>query len=63
MTVSASPTRARPTRLAPASGNRWSLPNLGVGVGLRTTHYQHLLAEQPAVAWLEIISENFMQTA
>ncbi len=48
---------------AAASGNRWGLPNLGVGVGLRTTHYQHILASRPTVAWFEIISENFMQTA
>src|SRR5476651_1258076 len=63
MTVSASPTRAERDRIAPASGNRWGLPNLGVGVGLRTTHYQHILTTRPAVAWLEIISENYMQTA
>ena len=54
-------TATTPTRTR--SGNRWTLPNLGVGVGLRTTHYHHLLTEQPPVAWLEIISENYMQTA
>lgn len=44
------------------SRNRFALPDLGIGVGLRTVHYQHILDEQPAVDWFEIISENFMST-
>jgi hypothetical protein len=63
MTVTASPIRVERSRALPVSGNRWGLPNLGVGVGLRTTHYQHILTAKPAVAWFEIISENYMQTA
>jgi uncharacterized protein (UPF0276 family) len=43
--------------------NRFELPNLGIGVGLRTVHYAHLLEHWPAVGWFEIISENYMQTA
>ena len=43
--------------------NRFGLPDLGVGVGLRTTHYAHILEHEPDVAWFEIVSENFMQTA
>lgn len=43
--------------------NRFGLPALGVGLGLRTVHYAHILRERPAVDWFEIISENFMQTA
>ena len=43
--------------------NRFGLPDLGVGVGLRTTHYAHILEHDPPVAWFEIVSENFMQTA
>lgn len=35
-------------------------PDLGVGVGLRSRHYGHVLAERPAVDWFECISENFM---
>src|SRR4051812_5658444 len=50
-------------RVKRAAGNRFGLPNLGVGVGLRTTHYAHILQHWPAVDWFEIISENFMQTA
>jgi uncharacterized protein (UPF0276 family) len=42
--------------------NRWSLPDLGVGVGLRTTHFGHILREHPAVDWFEVLSENFMRT-
>jgi len=44
-------------------GNCWGIPNLGIGVGLRTVHYRHILTTWPKVAWFEIISENFMQTS
>ncbi len=37
-----------------------SFPQLGHGVGLRTTHYSTVLDEHPAVDWFECISENFM---
>ncbi len=37
-------------------------PHLGLGVGLRTVHFQHILEHQPAVDWFEIISENFMDS-
>ncbi len=33
---------------------------LGVGIGLRLPHYDHILAKKPVVDWFEIISENFM---
>jgi hypothetical protein len=39
---------------------RFDLPNLGVGVGLRSAHYGHVVEAQPEVDWFEIISENFM---
>jgi uncharacterized protein len=42
--------------------NRFSLPNLGIGLGLRTVHYAHILEHQPQVDWFEILSENYMQT-
>src|SRR5437764_100708 len=42
--------------------NRFSLPNLGIGLGLRTVHYSHILEHAPAVDWFEILSENYMQT-
>jgi uncharacterized protein (UPF0276 family) len=34
--------------------------DLGVGIGLRIPHYDHILRRQPPVGWFEIISENFM---
>jgi uncharacterized protein (UPF0276 family) len=43
--------------------NRFSLPNLGVGLGLRTVHYAHILEHSPRVDWFEILSENYMETA
>jgi uncharacterized protein (UPF0276 family) len=43
--------------------NRFGLPDLGVGLGLRTAHYSHVIEERPAVDWFEILSENYMQTA
>ncbi len=33
---------------------------LGVGIGLRVPHYDHILSEEPPVEWFEIISENFL---
>jgi len=42
--------------------NRWGLPDLGFGIGLRTVHFPHILSERPNVDWFEILSENFMDT-
>lgn len=42
--------------------NRWNLPDLGFGIGLRTVHFPHILAEWPEMDWFEILSENFMDT-
>jgi uncharacterized protein (UPF0276 family) len=42
--------------------NRFSLPNLGIGLGLRTAHYGAILETKPAVDWFEILSENYMRT-
>ena len=35
-------------------------PSLGFGLGLRTQHYEAILAERPAIDWFEIISENYL---
>ena len=40
--------------------NRWNLPDLGLGLGLRYPHYDHVLEHKPNVAWFEIISENYL---
>ncbi len=37
-------------------------PKLGVGVGLRTVHYEHVLNHIPEMDWFEIVSENFMDS-
>ena len=42
--------------------NRWGLPDLGIGVGLRTVHFGHVISKKPPVDWFEILSENFMDT-
>lgn len=36
--------------------------DLGLGVGLRTVHFAHLLEHRPPVDWFEVISENFMDS-
>ncbi len=41
---------------------RFSFPDLGIGVGLRTKHFGHVLGEKPNVGWFEIVTENFMDT-
>src|SRR5689334_16827942 len=37
-----------------------TLPHLGFGLGLRTVHYEEILASPCAVDWFEVLSENFM---
>lgn len=43
--------------------SRLGYANLGLGVGLRTVHFDHILKHRPAVDWFEIISENFMDSS
>jgi uncharacterized protein (UPF0276 family) len=42
--------------------NRFNFPDLGIGVGLRTVHFKHLLGTQPDVDWFEALSENYLDT-
>jgi uncharacterized protein (UPF0276 family) len=50
-------------RLKPLSmGDRFGLPDLGVGVGLRTVHFGHILSKEPDVDFFEAITENFLDT-
>ena len=37
-----------------------AMPNLGLGLGLRSVHFDHILENRPEIAWFEAISENFM---
>jgi uncharacterized protein len=39
-----------------------NLPNPGLGLGLRSKHFNHILEHKPAVDWFEVISENFMDS-
>lgn len=45
-----------------ATAPRLGYPHLGFGVGLRHSHFPHILREEPPVDWFEIISENFMDS-
>jgi uncharacterized protein (UPF0276 family) len=45
-----------------AGSNRWNLPDLGLGVGLRTAHFRHIVDKWPRMDWFEILSENFIDT-
>jgi len=40
--------------------NELTHPPLGFGLGLRTVHYEAILADKPRVDWFEAISENYM---
>lgn len=40
--------------------DRLGLPNLGLGLGLRSKHIQYLLHNDPIVDWFEVISENYL---
>jgi uncharacterized protein (UPF0276 family) len=42
--------------------NRFSLPDLGIGIGLRTVHFGEILAKRPPIDWFEVLSENFLDT-
>lgn len=42
--------------------NRFGLPALGLGVGLRPQHFGYVLEQRPTVDWFEVISENFMDS-
>ncbi|WP_259070467.1 DUF692 domain-containing protein [Mucilaginibacter sp. X4EP1] len=38
------------------------LPNPGLGLGLRSKHFNYIIEHEPAVDWFEVISENFMDS-
>jgi uncharacterized protein (UPF0276 family) len=35
-------------------------PSLGFGLGLRVEHYEAILADRPAIDWLEVLTENYL---
>ena len=42
--------------------NRWNYPDLGLGVGLRTSHFAHILSQRPQIGFFEVLTENFLDT-
>ena len=56
MLTTAAPATASATATATATA---ATPGLSVGLGWRHPHYARLLAERPALAFLEVHSENF----
>ncbi len=40
--------------------NASTWPELGYGLGLRTTHYEEIFAGNPQVDWFEAVSENYL---
>ena len=39
-----------------------AIPELAIGVGLRSQHYDTILGQRPAVDWFEVLSDNYMHT-
>lgn len=52
------PNESVPSLAAPTP--RLGLPDLGLGVGLRSAHFNYIERHWPAVDWFEAISENFL---
>lgn len=48
--------------MAGPHGNRFALPDLGLGLGLRSAHYGHVLETRPPVDWFELLTENYLDT-
>ncbi len=48
--------------LAKVNAAREALPHLGLGLGLRNVHFEHILNHNPKLDWFEAISENFMDS-
>lgn len=42
--------------------NKLNYPDLGIGLGLRTNHYSHILGREPEVGWFEALSENYLDS-
>lgn len=37
-----------------------NIPSLGIGIGLRSVHFEEIFSSWPKIDWFEIISENYM---
>jgi uncharacterized protein len=40
----------------------FDLPDLGYGIGLRSVHYPHILAQRPQIDFFEVLSDNYLNT-
>jgi uncharacterized protein len=41
---------------------RLNCDDLGLGIGLRSAHYQHILEQCPDIGWFEVLSDNYIHT-
>ncbi len=46
--------------LPPVADRFPSTRTLGIGIGLRVPHYDHILSNRPSTDWFEVIAENYM---
>jgi uncharacterized protein (UPF0276 family) len=44
------------------TSNRWGFEDLGLGIGLRSAHYAHILSQKPEIGFFEILTENYLDT-
>jgi hypothetical protein len=42
--------------------NRFGIQDLGIGIGLRASHFGEILKHWPRLDWFEVLSENYMDT-
>jgi uncharacterized protein (UPF0276 family) len=42
--------------------SRFDLPRLGHGIGLRSSHYAHILEQKPRIDFFEVLSDNYLNT-
>lgn len=42
--------------------DRLNFEELGLGLGLRSTHYRHILEQRPSIGWFEVLSDNYIHT-
>lgn len=50
------------TEISQTKHTHLDLPRLGLGIGLRSSHFNHILQNKPKIDWFEAISENFMDS-
>lgn len=42
--------------------NGSTFDDMGLGIGLRSSHYQHILEHGPDIGWFEVLSDNYLHT-